>query len=145
MNRAMAAGAKMNRLNVPPTCAKCHDKIAAEFADSIHAAALRKGNQDSPACTNCHGEHDIRGHKDPTSPVHASHVAQEVCANCHASLKLTKKYGIASHTFQTFADSYHGLAVRGGSVEVVNCASCHSSHAINRRPIPPPRCTATIS
>lgn len=53
-----------------------------------------------------------------------------MCANCHASLKLTKKYGIASHTFQTFADSYHGLAVRGGSVEVVNCASCHSSHAI---------------
>ena len=62
--------------------------------------------------------------------MHATHVAQQVCANCHASLKLTQKYGIASHTFQTFSDSYHGLAVRGGSVEVVNCASCHNSHAI---------------
>jgi cytochrome b subunit of formate dehydrogenase len=51
-------------------------------------------------------------------------------------LRLTKKYGIASNTFQTFADSYHGLAVRGGSIEVVNCASCHSSHAIKSQSDP---------
>ena len=79
---------------------------------------------------------NIRKHTDPLSPVHKSNLAQQACANCHASLKLTKKYGIASHTFQTFADSYHGLAVRGGSVEVVNCASCHSSHAIKTQTDP---------
>lgn len=140
MNRAMAPGARMNRLHVAATCAKCHDKIAAEFDASVHAGALRKGNLDSPACTNCHGEHDIRGHKDPTSPVHKANVAQQVCADCHASLRLTQKYGLNSQTFKTFADSYHGLAVRGGAVEVVNCASCHSSHAIKSQQDP----TSTI-
>jgi cytochrome b subunit of formate dehydrogenase len=130
MNRAMDTSAKMNKIHVAETCTKCHEKTGKEFAVSAHATALKKGNMDSAACTDCHGEHDIKKHTDPSSPVHAANVAQQVCANCHASLKLTKKYGIASHTFQTFSDSYHGLAVRGGSVEVVNCASCHSSHAI---------------
>ena len=141
MNRAMIAGARVNKQHVSETCASCHEKPAHEFNDSVHAAALKKGNLDSAACTDCHGEHDIKGHKDPSSPVNAKNVAQEVCANCHASLKLTKKYGIASHTFQTFADSYHGLAVRGGAVEVVNCASCHSSHGIKSQNDP----TSTIS
>lgn len=141
MNRAMAADARVNKLHVAETCAKCHEKAAREFNDSVHAVALRKGNLDSPACTDCHGEHEILARKDPSSPVHAANVAQQVCANCHASLKLTKKYGIASHTFRTFADSYHGLAVRGGSVEVVNCASCHNSHDIKSQDDP----TSSIS
>ena len=140
MNRAMAASAKVNKLHVADTCAKCHEKIGAEFASSVHAGALRKGNVESAACTDCHGEHDIRKHTDPTSPVSAKNVAQAVCANCHASLKLTQKYGLPSQSIQTFADSYHGLAVRGGSVEVVNCASCHSSHAIKSQNDP----TSTI-
>ena len=136
MNRAMVGNARMNKQHVAETCAKCHEAPAHEFSDSVHALALKKGNPDSATCTDCHGEHDIRKHTDPASPVHKTNVAQQVCADCHASLKLTKKYGIASLTFQTFADSYHGLAVRGGSVEVVNCASCHSSHAIKSQEDP---------
>jgi cytochrome b subunit of formate dehydrogenase len=140
MNRAMTASAKVNKLRVAETCAKCHEKIAGEFNESVHAGALRKGNSDSPACTDCHGEHDIRKHTDPLSPIATKNVAQQVCANCHASLKLTQKYGLPSQSFSTFSDSYHGLAVRGGSVEVVNCASCHSSHAIKSQKDP----TSTI-
>ncbi len=130
MNRAIASGALMHKQRQPETCAKCHEEEAGAFKESVHAVALRKGNADSPACTYCHGEHDIRGHEDPRSPVHAANVAQEVCATCHDSLRLTQKYGLSSKVFQTFADSYHGLATRGGAVEVVNCASCHSAHAI---------------
>ena len=141
MNRAMVGSAKVNKQRVADTCAKCHDKAAAEFGGSVHAAALRRGNIDSAACTDCHGEHDIRKHTDPASAVNAKNVAQQVCANCHASLRLTQKYGLSSKSFQTFADSFHGLAVRGGSVEVVNCASCHSSHAIKSQKDP----TSTIS
>jgi len=141
MNRAMAASAKVNKLRVAETCAKCHEKPAAEFAGSAHAAALKRGNTDSAACTDCHGEHDIRKHTDPASPVSAKNVAQQVCANCHASLKLTQKYRLPTQSFSSFADSYHGLADRGGSVEVVNCASCHSSHAIKSQKDP----TSTIN
>lgn len=130
MNRALTADARLNKQHVAGTCSSCHKKAAIAFDESVHAEALRKGNADSATCTNCHGEHEILAKKNPASPVHATNVAQQVCADCHASLKLTKKYGIASHAFETFSDSYHGLAVRGGAVEVVNCASCHSSHAI---------------
>ncbi|MEI6465496.1 MAG: cytochrome c3 family protein [Verrucomicrobiota bacterium] len=140
MNRAMSPGAKMNKRHVAETCVKCHEEVGREYRDSAHAASLLKGNADSATCTDCHGEHDILARKDPASRVHATHVAREVCANCHASLKLTQKYGIASHTFQTFSDSFHGLAVRGGSVEVVNCASCHNSHGIKSQNDP----TSTI-
>lgn len=130
MNRATVADAQTAKLHVAETCAKCHEDIATEFEVSVHAAGLRRGNLDSPTCTDCHGEHNIRPHLDPLSPVHARNVAQQVCASCHSSVRLTEKYGLASHTFETFADSYHGLAMRGGAVEVVNCASCHAAHAI---------------
>ncbi len=129
-NRAIAPGARVNKQHIAETCAACHEKAAHEFSTSAHAKSLGRGNLDSPSCTDCHGQHDIRAPKDPTSPVNRKNVTQQVCANCHASLRLTQKYGLPSNSFETFADSYHGLAVRGGAVEVVNCASCHSAHAI---------------
>ena len=130
MNQSMVAGSRVHKSHLPETCAKCHQTQTAEYNVSVHAVALRRGNLDSPICTNCHGEHEILAHTNPASPVYARNVAQQVCASCHASVRLTKKYGLAADSFQTFSDSYHGLAVRGGAVEVVNCASCHSSHAI---------------
>jgi cytochrome b subunit of formate dehydrogenase len=136
MNRAMAASARMGKLRAAQTCAKCHAAVAAEYESSVHAAALSRGSGDSPTCTDCHGEHDIRAHTDPTSPVYASNLAGQVCATCHASVALTKKYGLTSNAFQTFSDSYHGLAEREGSLTVANCASCHSAHAI-KSPLDP--------
>ncbi|MBI5382398.1 MAG: cytochrome b/b6 domain-containing protein [Opitutae bacterium] len=130
MNQAMVAGSRVNKLHMVETCAKCHRAQTAEFNFSVHAVSLRKGNLDSPVCTDCHGSHDITTRANQGSPVHARNVAQETCGSCHASSRITKKYGMARDAFQTYADSYHGLAGRGGSVEVVNCVSCHSSHAI---------------
>ena len=130
MNKAAVAGARISRLRITETCAKCHKEQAQQYATSVHAAALQKGNLDSAGCTSCHGEHDIKLHTDPTAPVHKANLARQVCAECHASVRLTRRYGLANDTFKTFSDSYHGLAVRGGSVEVVNCASCHGDHAI---------------
>jgi cytochrome b subunit of formate dehydrogenase len=140
MNQTMVAGSRLHKSRLPDTCAKCHPAQTAEYNVSVHAIALRRGNLDSPVCTDCHGEHEILAHTNPASPVYARNVAQQVCASCHASVRLTKKYGLAADSFQTFADSYHGLAVRGGAVEVVNCASCHSSHAI-KSPLDP---TSTV-
>ena len=130
MNRATVADAQTAKIHVAETCAKCHEEVANDFNASVHAAGLNRGNLDAPTCTDCHGEHDIRTHTDPLSPVHARNLAQQVCASCHDSVRLTAKYGLSSHTFSTFSDSYHGLAMRGGAIEVVNCASCHASHAI---------------
>jgi cytochrome b subunit of formate dehydrogenase len=62
--------------------------------------------------------------------VSARNVSAKACSPCHGSVKLTQKYGLASDRFQSFSDSYHGLAGTAGSVEVANCASCHGVHDI---------------
>jgi len=130
MKKGLEASAKVNKAHIPETCAKCHGDIAREFAQSVHGVAVANGNQDAPVCTNCHGEHTIYRHNDPRSPVASMNVSREVCSPCHSSLALSAKYGLATDRFSTFSDSYHGLAMRGGSVEVANCASCHGSHGI---------------
>ncbi len=133
----LAAGSRVNLRNIPATCARCHAKEAREYAQSAHGAALRKGFTDAPVCTTCHGEHQILDHKDPNAPVSARNVSQMVCGTCHGSVAMNERYGLATDRFETFADSYHGLATRGGSVVAVNCASCHGAHAI--RPSTDPR------
>jgi cytochrome b subunit of formate dehydrogenase len=140
MNPALVSSSLVNKLRVAETCGKCHRAIATRYDSSVHAAALRKGGLDAPTCTDCHGEHRILAYTNPNSPVYNRNVAQQVCATCHASLRLTQKYGLRASVFQTFSDSYHGLAIRGGSVEVVNCASCHGAHAI-KSPLDP---TSTV-
>lgn len=120
----------VNRINVPTTCSQCHAGIGQEFAGSIHGKALAKGNPDAPVCTNCHGEHNILSPSDPKSRVAARNVSAQVCSPCHSSVSLSNKYGLASDRFQTYSDSYHGLAIRGGSVEAANCVSCHGTHNI---------------
>jgi cytochrome b subunit of formate dehydrogenase len=119
-----------SKKNIPTTCGKCHSDISKEYLASIHGSALEKGIKESPGCTDCHGEHNILKHDDPQSPVSFQNLSREVCSPCHSSLKLSEKYGITSDRFETFSDSYHGLAIEGGSVAVANCASCHGSHNI---------------
>jgi cytochrome b subunit of formate dehydrogenase len=118
------------KTNIASTCGQCHNDISKEYLGSIHGTALMRGVKESPACTDCHGEHNILKHDDPRSPVAFQNLSREVCSPCHSSLKLSDKYGLASDRFTTFNDSYHGLAVEGGSVAVANCASCHGAHNI---------------
>jgi formate dehydrogenase gamma subunit len=39
---------------------------------------------------------------------------------------------MAQGKFDSFADSYHGLALKAGSVRAANCASCHGVHNIRQ-------------
>lgn len=120
----------VNKFNIPQTCGKCHRDVAETYKESIHGWAVSRGNLDSPVCTDCHGEHQILAPTDPRSRVAARNVSAQVCATCHNSVQLTQRYGLPSDRFKTFQDSYHGLALRAGSVEVANCASCHGYHDI---------------
>jgi cytochrome b subunit of formate dehydrogenase len=130
MKRGFEPSATINKMNVAETCGKCHVEVAKEFSESIHGIAVAKGVHDAPTCTQCHGEHTIYKHTDPRSPVAAQNLSQQVCSPCHSSLALSTKYGLSTDRFKTFSDSYHGLALKGGSLEVANCASCHGSHNI---------------
>ena len=124
------AASFVNKRRVHEVCARCHAKEEHQFELSVHGAALRHGNKDAPSCTDCHGEHRILSPKDPSSPVAAANVSNRVCTPCHSSLRVTEKWNLPRDRGQTFADSYHGLASRGGVVEVANCASCHGTHDI---------------
>ena len=130
VRKRSAPGAAASPLAIEAICARCHGEVDKVFAQSAHGKALAKGVSEAPTCTTCHGEHGILKATDPDSPVAAANVSQKVCTPCHSSLRLSEKYGIESDRFQTFEESFHGLAVRGGQVDVANCASCHGSHDI---------------
>lgn len=121
---------RISRWNIAATCGRCHEEIFKTYNDSIHGKAVRRGSAESPTCTNCHGDHHIYKAQDTRSAVARGNVAEKVCANCHNSVLLSQKYGIASDRFASFSDSFHGLASKGGSLEVANCASCHGIHNI---------------
>ena len=130
VRKKVPGGAGTTGLDLEKICARCHTGIDQVFMKSAHGKALMKGVREAPTCTTCHGEHGILKAQDPNSPVAAGNVSQKVCTPCHSSLRLSEKYGIESDRFQTFEASFHGLAVRGGQVDVANCASCHGSHEI---------------
>jgi cytochrome b subunit of formate dehydrogenase len=121
---------KVAKKNIAATCGRCHGDIEEQYKYSIHGKAIAAGVTASATCTDCHGEHNILSPKNELSPVSAKNISEKVCSPCHASVKLTEKYGLASDRFQSFADSYHGLAGEAGSVQVANCASCHGVHDI---------------
>ena len=83
-------------------------------------------------CSDCHGEHLILGPKEQGSLVNASRVSMATCGRCHNDERLELRYNLPADRVPSYADSYHGLALRGGSQSVANCASCHGVHNIFR-------------
>jgi len=129
LRRANDPKSSVYRENIPGTCAKCHKNETRAYLESIHGTALAKGATKSPVCTDCHGEHSIRATQDPGSRVSVASVSK-TCATCHEAEGITEKYGIPGGRVESYADSFHGLAVRGGSKVAANCASCHGIHDI---------------
>jgi len=118
------------KFNVPLTCGHCHEAISREFQQSIHGQAIAQGNSQAPVCTDCHGIHSIKSHLDPNSPVSAANVGLVTCSRCHEGVRLSQEFGVEGRRESTYLASYHGLASRGGSQVVANCASCHGTHSI---------------
>src|SRR5208282_5986811 len=45
-------------------------------------------------------------------------------------VRLSSEFGLPGNRVSTYMDSYHGLAMEGGSVVAANCSSCHGVHNI---------------
>ena len=118
--------------NVAATCGTCHKEIAKTFSESVHGQAVSAGVKDAPDCTSCHGEHLILARNNPASPVFAANVSAETCGRCHSDTRLARLYDLPADRVPSYADSYHGLAIREGSLTAANCASCHGVHNIFR-------------
>ncbi|MDZ7267546.1 MAG: cytochrome c3 family protein [candidate division KSB1 bacterium] len=116
--------------NIPQTCGSCHPAIAQEFVASVHGTAVARGLRAAPVCTDCHMEHAIESPAVASAPTSARNVAVETCGRCHGSTRLAEKYGMRAGRVSTFADSFHGLALRSGRLSAANCGSCHGVHNI---------------
>ena len=123
---------KINHFNIPATCGQCHTDIAKTYLESVHGQAMKNGVSTAPVCSDCHGEHLILGPKEPASLVNAARVSMTTCGRCHSDERLSLRYNLPADRVPSFVDSYHGLAMRGGSQSVANCASCHGVHNIFR-------------
>ena len=130
LKKASDPESKVNKMNIPKTCAKCHNDIYIQYERGIHGKALKAGILDAPNCADCHGEHEILPIDDPNSPVNVSNIADYVCAKCHNNPQLVEKYGLEGARFSSYQDTYHGLAVKGGSLKAATCVSCHKAHEI---------------
>ncbi len=121
---------KIYRPNVPRTCGKCHENVLNTYLRSIHGKAAMAGIRDAPVCTDCHGEHNIKSHKNPLSSVYSTVIAEKTCGQCHNSERIISKYHLPADRLQTYRQSYHGLASKMGITTVANCVSCHGAHNI---------------
>jgi formate dehydrogenase gamma subunit len=126
------ANSKVNHWRVAETCGTCHQEIAKTYLESVHGQAMKASVRDAPVCTDCHGEHLILQPKNPASPVSLANVSTETCGRCHGDARIAQRQDLPADRVPSFADSYHGLAVREGSLRAANCASCHGVHNIFR-------------
>jgi cytochrome b subunit of formate dehydrogenase len=129
LRRANDPKSSVYRENIPKTCGKCHAGESRAYRESVHGIAVARGVTKSPVCTDCHGEHSIRAARDPESRVSVARVSK-TCGTCHEAQRISEEYDIPGDRLETYADSYHGLAARGGSKVAANCASCHGVHDI---------------
>ena len=122
--------AKIYRTNVPATCGKCHENVSQTYLRSIHGTSAMSGKREAPVCTDCHGEHLIKSHLDPTSSVYATTLSEKTCGHCHGSEKINLKFNMPTDRMSSYFESYHGLASKLGVKTVANCASCHGAHDV---------------
>jgi formate dehydrogenase gamma subunit len=127
---ARDAQSTVSHWKVAGTCAQCHKEVARQFNESVHGEALKAGVRDAPDCTNCHGEHLILEPGNPASSLNAANISAQTCGRCHSDARLTRLYDLPADRLPSYADSFHGLAVREGTLTAANCASCHGVHDI---------------
>jgi hypothetical protein len=120
--------------NVASTCGSCHEGIARQFKAGVHAAVLKAGGSNAPACQTCHTSHAIE-----RSSQHGWQLSViNQCGTCHAD------------RLSTFRDTFHGQVTSLGSRSVAGCADCHGAHEIlpasdPRSPIAPANLVKTCS
>lgn len=101
----------------PVDCAACHTYQSLTYQGSVHAQAIRSGEEGAPTCTDCHGKHDIISPMTPGSRLHQDNLAT-TCGECHEEIT------------EAVAKSIHGKSRAKGNREAATCIDCHSEHKI---------------
>ncbi|MBM2824500.1 MAG: hypothetical protein HW402_164 [Dehalococcoidales bacterium] len=99
--RVLEYNSSAYKKNIAQTCARCHgneelmasygivERVYESYMRSFHGKAIKLGTYeitqlDKATCTNCHGDHDIKSVKDPTSPVAGVDNLTKTCEQCHS-------------------------------------------------------------
>jgi predicted CXXCH cytochrome family protein len=122
------------RAMVSRSCATCHTDVYDQYARSVHGKALvQEGNQDVPACADCHTHHTIQA----PGTVKFRLASPDMCIRCHGDERLMKKYGISTAVAKTYLTDFHGVTASLARVAgpaaaplVVTCVDCHGVHNI---------------
>ena len=122
---------KISKKNIAKTCGQsdCHVKELDKYTGSIHEKGVSENNKDAPTCNNCHGNHGIMT-KNIDNKLEKSNDLIKLCSNCHASVEMINRNDLPTKISETYRESFHGLATRGGSKEAANCESCHGNHDV---------------
>jgi len=129
LHKSVNPASKLHWKNIPATCGKCHENVSQTYLRSIHGKAVLAGVRDAPVCTDCHGEHSIDAVKNVSSRVSSANIPG-TCNQCHAAQRIVTQYRLPPNVSATYAQSFHGLELKGGSPTAANCASCHGVHDI---------------
>jgi cytochrome b subunit of formate dehydrogenase len=122
-------GTEAFRKSIPGICGMCHDKVLAEYRESVHGKAVAEGIVAAPVCSSCHGEHLILAPSKSASSVSPSHIPR-TCGRCHGDVRLAERFRLPTNIVVSYKNSVHGLALEAGSETVAECASCHGVHQI---------------
>jgi hypothetical protein len=118
-------------------CQRCHPRVFAVYAQSVHGRALfDEQSNDVPVCTDCHTAHDIR---DPLALEFRERIPER-CSSCHGNKTIMAKYGLSTEVVKTYLANFHGvtLAFYRKQRELTNeptkqiavCTDCHGTHNI---------------
>jgi cytochrome b subunit of formate dehydrogenase len=119
------------KLAVIQKCTECH--VNEEYVASGHAEAVLKGNQDSAACSDCHGLHDTRVYHTSLEsyPGEAREFYTQKCKKCHGDKAMMARAGLSADVVKYYEETYHGKVQNiGYPTRVAGCADCHTSHNI---------------
>lgn len=123
----------INEKNLQNTCGQtdCHLNQLALYKGSIHEKAItEKLNFDSPSCTDCHGSHQIMKMDETINALSNSEGLVQLCSGCHNSVEMLRNNNLPEGKLESYMNSFHGLAMRGGSKVAADCGSCHHYHNI---------------
>jgi len=113
------------------SCGKCHPDAEKTYSRSTHGKGHAKGNPDTAWCTDCHGKHDIRRHKDPAAMAFRMNIVG-VCLRCHNDRAIEDKYKLPGQdVMAAYETSVHGMALKkSGLMGTAVCPDCHGNHTI---------------
>jgi cytochrome b subunit of formate dehydrogenase len=115
--------------SIPELCGACHAQTAQQYNESVHGQAIKRGVFQAPVCSTCHTAHQIQPPTVPGSTVYPTHIP-ETCGQCHGNVRMASQFNIPPARLLSYNASFHGLAVKEGSLTAANCASCHGIHLI---------------